>query len=111
MPGDCSQECSRRVSRATKNDGLLTIRVLFASKGDQRVGARRAPRRRKDGEGTSQPWPRGSRSSKVSAPMAAVSVVICTHNPRREFLLRALGALETQTLTRDQWELAIVDNA
>jgi len=43
--------------------------------------------------------------------MAAVSVVICTHNPRREFLLRALGALEAQTLARDQWELVIVDNA
>jgi glycosyltransferase involved in cell wall biosynthesis len=43
--------------------------------------------------------------------MAAISVVICTHNPRREYLLRALGALEAQTLARDQWELVIVDNA
>jgi glycosyltransferase involved in cell wall biosynthesis len=43
--------------------------------------------------------------------MAAISVVICTHNPRREYLLRALGALEAQTLARDRWELVIVDNA
>jgi glycosyltransferase involved in cell wall biosynthesis len=43
--------------------------------------------------------------------MAAISVVICTHNPRRDYLRRALDALQAQTLARDRWELLIVDNA
>src|SRR6185436_19902652 len=42
--------------------------------------------------------------------MVAVSVAICTHNPRRDYLRRALAALEAQTLARDRWELLIVDN-
>lgn len=40
-----------------------------------------------------------------------LSVIICTHNPRREYLDRCLAALEHQTLSKDQWELIIVDNA
>ena len=44
-------------------------------------------------------------------PMVAVSVAICTHNPRRDYLRRALAALEAQTLARDRWELVMVDNA
>lgn len=39
-----------------------------------------------------------------------ISVVICTHNPRREFLSQALEHLGAQTLSVDQWELLIVDN-
>lgn len=42
---------------------------------------------------------------------AEVSVIICTHNPRREYLTRALDALKAQTLSRDRWGLLIVDNA
>lgn len=40
-----------------------------------------------------------------------LSVVICTHQPRPEFLRRALAGLAAQTLPQDQWEFVLVDNA
>jgi glycosyltransferase involved in cell wall biosynthesis len=40
-----------------------------------------------------------------------VSVIICTHNPRADYLRRALEALKTQTFPLEQWELLLVDNA
>jgi glycosyltransferase involved in cell wall biosynthesis len=40
-----------------------------------------------------------------------VSVVIPTHNPRRDFMERVIGALRGQTLPNSQWELVLVDNA
>jgi hypothetical protein len=40
-----------------------------------------------------------------------LSVIICTHNPRREYLERALDALREQTLPLEQWELLLIDNA
>lgn len=40
-----------------------------------------------------------------------ISVIICTHNPRFEYLSRVLLALQSQQLFLDQWELIIVDNA
>lgn len=40
-----------------------------------------------------------------------VSVIICTHNPRPEYLRRVLGALEAQTLPKENWELLVIDNA
>jgi len=39
-----------------------------------------------------------------------VSVILCTYNPRRDYLERTLGALRGQTLGRGSWELIIVDN-
>ena len=39
-----------------------------------------------------------------------ISVIIPTHNPRRDYLDRVLTALSEQTLPRDQWELVIIDN-
>lgn len=39
------------------------------------------------------------------------SVVLCTHNPRPDYLRRTLAALRAQTLPMDQWELLLVDNA
>ena len=42
---------------------------------------------------------------------ANISVVICTHNPRPDYLRRTLDALKTQTLPQEQWELLLVDNA
>lgn len=41
----------------------------------------------------------------------ACSVVIPTHNPRREYLSRVIDALRVQTLDRGRWELIVVDNA
>ena len=39
------------------------------------------------------------------------SVIICTHNPRPDYLERCLVALDRQTLSKDFWQLIIVDNA
>ncbi|MGD0905255.1 MAG: glycosyltransferase [Terracidiphilus sp.] len=43
--------------------------------------------------------------------MPSVSVAICTHNPRQDYLARVLEALKAQTLSRSTWELLIIDNA
>jgi len=40
-----------------------------------------------------------------------ISVVLCTHNPRRDYLDRTLDSLEAQSLNHAQWELILVDNA
>jgi glycosyltransferase involved in cell wall biosynthesis len=40
-----------------------------------------------------------------------LSVVICTHNPRADYLQQVLDALKAQTLPKDQWELLLIDNA
>ncbi len=40
-----------------------------------------------------------------------ITVVICTHNPRQDYLDRVLAALQVQTLSTDRWELVVIDNA
>lgn len=40
-----------------------------------------------------------------------ISVIICTHNPRRDYLERVLDALCAQTLSKYKWELLVIDNA
>lgn len=40
-----------------------------------------------------------------------LSVIICTHNPRPDYLERTLNALRAQTLPKEQWELLLIDNA
>ncbi len=40
-----------------------------------------------------------------------VSVVICSHNPRADYLARVLAALATQSVEPARWELLIVDSA
>jgi glycosyltransferase involved in cell wall biosynthesis len=40
-----------------------------------------------------------------------LTVAVCTHNPRPEFLARTLAALRTQTLAPERWELLLIDNA
>jgi glycosyltransferase involved in cell wall biosynthesis len=40
-----------------------------------------------------------------------ISVIICTHNPRPDYLRRVLDALQAQTLPKEQWELLLIDNA
>jgi len=40
-----------------------------------------------------------------------ISVLVCTHNPRREYLDRTLAALRAQTLPVADWELILIDNA
>jgi glycosyltransferase involved in cell wall biosynthesis len=39
-----------------------------------------------------------------------LSVIICTHNPRPDYLNRTLNGLQQQTLPLQEWELLLVDN-
>ena len=50
---------------------------------------------------------------RPAAPGSTIdaSVVICTHNPRADYLARVLEGLRNQTLPKDRWELLIVDNS
>jgi len=47
----------------------------------------------------------------MADPAIRVSVIVCTHNPRRTHLNAALDALRRQSLDFGQWELVVVDNA
>jgi hypothetical protein len=40
-----------------------------------------------------------------------ISVIVCTHNPREDYLRRTLEGLEQQTLPQDRWELLLIDNS
>jgi Glycosyl transferase family 2 len=42
---------------------------------------------------------------------AEVSVILCAHNPRRDYLDRVLQSLRIQTLSNNRWEFLLVDNA
>jgi glycosyltransferase involved in cell wall biosynthesis len=42
---------------------------------------------------------------------STISVIICTHNPREDYLRRTLEALRQQTLPKDRWDLLLIDNA
>ena len=55
----------------------------------------------------------GLRETETEAEMTVpdISLIICTHNPRTEYLSRVLGALRAQTLPLGQWELLVIDNA
>lgn len=44
-------------------------------------------------------------------PLKDLSVIVCTHNPRADYLERVLRALASQTLPTAHWELLVVDNA
>lgn len=41
----------------------------------------------------------------------SLSVIICTHNPRVNYLRRVLKSLKEQTLPIEYWELLLIDNA
>jgi glycosyltransferase involved in cell wall biosynthesis len=43
--------------------------------------------------------------------MLDASVIVCTHNPRPQYLKRVLDALKAQSLDNQRWELLLVDNA
>ena len=40
-----------------------------------------------------------------------VSVILCTHNPRPDYLRRTFEALQKQTLPLEKWEFLLIDNA
>lgn len=39
-----------------------------------------------------------------------ISVVLCTYNPRADYLQRVIEGLKAQTLPRERWEFIVVDN-
>lgn len=39
-----------------------------------------------------------------------LSVILCSHNPRADYLQRAIDALKVQSLNRECWEFIIIDN-
>ncbi|RYG29152.1 MAG: glycosyltransferase family 2 protein, partial [Chitinophagaceae bacterium] len=39
-----------------------------------------------------------------------LSVVICAHNPKPEYLNQVLESLLQQTLSKEKWELVLIDN-
>jgi glycosyltransferase involved in cell wall biosynthesis len=41
----------------------------------------------------------------------ALSLIICTHNPREDYLNRTLEGLRVQDMPTDEWEFLLVDNA
>ena len=45
-----------------------------------------------------------------AADSLEISVIICTHNPRQDYLRQTLEHLRTQNLSTTAWELLIVDN-
>jgi glycosyltransferase involved in cell wall biosynthesis len=39
-----------------------------------------------------------------------LSVILCTHNPRQDYLERTFEGLKCQTLPKEQWEFLLIDN-
>lgn len=56
-----------------------------------------------------QPGPEATPLEGIAA--GVISVIVCTHNPRRDYFARCLAGLAAQTLSREHWELVVVDNA
>ena len=46
----------------------------------------------------------------MTPPLPKISVIICTHDPREDYLAETLEALLKQTLPLDEWEFLLVDN-
>lgn len=44
-------------------------------------------------------------------PVASISVIIPSRNPRRDYLESVLGALRCQSLSHTEWDLTVIDNA
>ena len=45
----------------------------------------------------------------AAAPEA--SVIICAHNPRKDYFRRAVEGLHQQSLSAEKWEFLLIDNA
>jgi len=43
--------------------------------------------------------------------MFKISVIICSHNPQKDYLLKTLTGLRRQTASKKTWELLLIDNA
>lgn len=40
-----------------------------------------------------------------------ISVIVCTHNPRDSYIQRTIAALRDQSLSKEEWDLIVIDNA
>ena len=45
------------------------------------------------------------------APLLITSLILCTHNPRPDYLAATVEGLRAQTLPRERWEFLLIDNA
>jgi len=43
--------------------------------------------------------------------MTLLAVIVCSHNPRKDYFHRMMESLRSQSLASDRWELLVVDNA
>src|SRR5580658_6827083 len=43
--------------------------------------------------------------------MIEITVIVCTHNPRPDYLRRVLDGLNGQSFPKDRWEFLLIDNA
>jgi len=50
-------------------------------------------------------------SNSTVAVAMDLSVIICTHNPRKDYFEKVINSLQSQTLPFKQWELLLIDNA
>jgi glycosyltransferase involved in cell wall biosynthesis len=67
---------------------------------------------RAEGLGKKTAWSdAGSLNLRNADPMFSASVIICSHNPRSEYLARVLAGLRSQDTPMSQWELILIDNA
>ena len=46
----------------------------------------------------------------MTTALPKISVIICTHNPREDYLAATLEAMRMQTLPLEEWEFVLVDN-
>jgi glycosyltransferase involved in cell wall biosynthesis len=46
-----------------------------------------------------------------TASLAQVSVITCSHDPRKEYLQHVIESLKNQTLDKQNWEYLLIDNA
>src|SRR5215471_17206377 len=44
-------------------------------------------------------------------PQPELTVILCSHNPRADYLARVMVGLTRQSLARERWELLVIDNA
>lgn len=52
-----------------------------------------------------------NREHDIPPSMPDISVILCTHNPRQDYLARVLEGLRRQSLPMSQWELIVIDSA
>lgn len=57
------------------------------------------------------PRPASRLPTRSSDPRPSATVIICSHNPRPEYLKATLEGMRAQSAPLDEWQLVLVDNA